>query len=274
MTTSETAMPRLTPSTPKPKTKPKRPMNIALPEPNLSMDQDAEWCVIELDGKWRRVRFHDYDEIYRVPGLYERLFYKILQCQSPTVVRKLLEKELRDEGFNPKKLRALDLGAGNGMVGEQLAEMGAEPIVGADIIPEAADAARRDRPHVYEEYFVEDFTRLSSASRERLRTFRFNCLTCVAALGFGDIPTRAFAEAYNLVADDGWLAFNIKEDFLDVRDDDTGFSRLIRESKEAGIITIRAEERYRHRIATNGDPLYYVAVVANKNRDIPEELVE
>ena len=268
MTKLETTRPGSTTPTRRPQSK--RRFEIALPEPNLSMDQDAEWCVLEIDGAWRRVRFHDYDKIYRIPGLYERLFYDILKCQSPSVVRRLLEGEVRSSGFDPSELSVLDLGAGNGMVGEQLAQLDVRRIVGVDIIPEAAEAARRDRPGIYDEYVVADFTELDDRRRQWLRGFTFNCLTCVAALGFGDIPPEAFAEAYNLIADGGWLAFNIKEDFLDERDDDTGFSRLIRHSAKMGVITLRKQERYQHRLATNGEPLYYVAVVATKNRHISD----
>ena len=243
-------------------------MPIALPEPELSLDQDAEWCVVEVAGEWRRVRFHDYDEIYKVPGLYERIFYEVLKCQSPTVIRDLLERELSEAGTDPASLSVLDLGAGNGMMGEQLASLKAKRIVGIDIIPEAAQAAKRDRPGVYEDYLVADFTDLDDQRRKYLASFKFNALTCIAALGFGDIPPLAFTTAYNLIANGGWLAFNIKEDFLDDRDDDTGFSRLIRHSARTGVLTIRKQQRYQHRIATNGDPLFYVAVIAQKNQDI------
>ncbi len=267
MPLSEPGTTRTKPST---RTRPgKRRMQVALPEPGLSMDQDAEWCVVEINGTWRRVRFHDYGEIYKIPGLYERLFYRILRCQSPSVVRGLLERELRHDGQDPGDLTVLDLGAGNGMVGEQLAELDVKRIVGVDIIQEAADAARRDRPGIYDEYLVADFTRLDQKRRAWLGTFKFNCLTCVAALGFGDIPPRAFAEAFNLIEDGGWLALNIKEGFLDEHDDDTGFSRLIRRSVQSGVLSIRTQRRYQHRLATNGDPLYYVAVIGTKNYDMP-----
>ena len=121
---------------------------------------------------------------------------------------------------------------------------------------------------------VADFTELDDQRRAYLRTFKFNCLTCVAALGFGDIPPCAFAEAYNLVSNGGWLAFNIKEDFLDDRDDDSGFSRLIRHSAKADVLSILSQRRYQHRLATNGEPLFYVAVVARKNRDMEAAFIE
>src|SRR3954470_19067786 len=84
------------------------------------LDQDLEWCRVTVGGETREIRFHDYHEIYAIPGLYEFLFYERLECCSPQVVCELLEQELRDEDVDPAGLRVLDLGAGNGMVGERL----------------------------------------------------------------------------------------------------------------------------------------------------------
>jgi len=246
---------------------------IALPEPSLSMDQDVEWCVIRDEGQWHEIRFHDYEEIYLIPGLYERLFYDILKCNSPTTIRKLLEGQAIKSGQNPRDLRVFDLGAGNGMVGEELADMGVETIVGADIIEEAAIAAERDRPGVYEDYFVLDMTDLSDEDRDKLSRFKFNTLCCVAALGFGDIPRQAFAEAFNLIANGGCIAFNIKENFLD-QSDASGFSTLIRSMMNSGLLEICTQRRYQHRIATNGDPLYYVAIVGKKHGDLRVDWID
>ena len=80
---------------------------IALPEPSTRYEQDHEWCVVRINGQWRQIRFHDYDEIYRVPGLYERLFYDVLQCRSPETVRGLLAEELAKNEVQPSSLRAL-----------------------------------------------------------------------------------------------------------------------------------------------------------------------
>jgi len=245
---------------------------IALPEPGEAFAQDEEWCVARIDGEWEELRFHDYDRLYEVEGLYERLFYDILRCSSPAKVRALLESELRRAGAEPEGLRALDLGAGNGIMGEELMALGVDAVVGVDIIPEAAEAARRDRPDVYEDYRVVDMTDLAPEDREILRSYDVNCLTCVAALGFGDIPPRAFAEAFNLVDEGGWVAFNIKEDFLNGRDR-SGFSRLIERSIDRGCFEMRVQERYPHRLATNGQPLHYVAMVGNKRKDIRDRLL-
>jgi SAM-dependent methyltransferase len=250
---------------------PKTTLQVEFPADEL-LDQDHEWCRVTVDGKARDIRFHDYDEIYAIPGLYEFLFYERLECCSPEVVRGLLEEELEAEDADPADLRVLDLGAGNGMAGEQLADMGVRSIVGIDLLPEAAAAAERDRPGLYDAYHVCDLTELSGELRDELRARRFNALVTVAALGFGDIPPLAFAEAFNLVADGGFVAFNIKEHFLD-DGDPTGFSRLIGRVLETGIVEQRAEKVYCHRLATNGDELNYVAIVGIKRSDIPAALI-
>ncbi len=189
-------------------------------------------------------------------------------------MRSLLAEVLRQDDVDPSSLKVLDLGAGNGMVGEQLAAMGAGTIVGIDLIEEAATATERDRPGVYDDYVVADLTSLSEDKRERLESHDFNSLVTVAALGFGDIPPRAFSEAFNLVEDGGWVAFNIKERFLDDDADATGFSRLIAKLIELGIAERRAERTYRHRLSTSGNPLTYVALVVRKHGDIPEHLLD
>jgi SAM-dependent methyltransferase len=247
------------------------PLTVAFPaeEP---LEQDHEWCEVTTGTRTERIRFHDYARIYSIPGLYEHLFYDRLECCSPEVVCTLLREELAAEALDPARMSVLDLGAGNGMVGAELREMGVPSIVGVDLIPEAAAAAERDRPGVYRDYLVLDLCQADAERRRQLRDHRFNCLVTVAALGFGDIPPRAFAEGFNLVSDGGLVAFNIKEHFLD-EDDPTGFSKLIGRLLETGIIEQRAEKVYRHRLATNGDALDYVAIVGIKRADVPADLV-
>lgn len=244
---------------------------VHLPTTRAEVGQDEEFFEAEIDGRRKRIRFHDYHDIFEIPGLYEHLFYERLKCVSPHVVRELLAAELARDGVDPSSLRVLDVGAGNGMMGEELVDLGVGHIVGVDIIPEAATATERDRPGVYDEYCVTDLTGLDDAQRAEFAARRLNCLLLVAALGFGDIPTAAFVAAHNMLETPAWLAFNIKEDFLDRNDDDTGFARLIRRMLSEGIIERRSERRYQHRLSVAGDPLYYLAIVAVKRADVPAE---
>lgn len=236
----------------------------------LDLEQDEEWCFVEHGGREQRIRFHDYDKIFRVPGLYEALFYDKLECKSPEMVCMLLEHEIRKNSEHPSDLSVLDVGAGNGIVGEILARMGVPEIIGIDIIDEAAEAAGRDRPGLYQEYFVEDLTNLSFRTRHNLQSQRLNCLTTVAALGFNDIPPSAFANAYNLIENPGWIAFNIRDKFL-TNGDMSGFSQLIRRMVDNEILDLCVKHTYFHRLALDGTPLEYVAVVGKKHQNIPEE---
>lgn len=244
--------------------------HLRFPIDSDDLDQDQEWCEVRIDGEdqWTRFRFHDYHNIYEMPGLYEAIFYQCLKCCSPYRVVQLLNDVLMDDPQSVEDLRVLDLGAGNGMVGQELRNIGVPRLVGVDIIPEAMEATHRDRPGVYDDYLITDMTNLDDATRKHLRDTNSNCLTTVAALGYGDIPTDAFVEAYNLIDTPGWLAFNIKQDFLDDMDDDTGFAGLIRGLMHKRFIEVHAYRRYCHRLSIHGEPLFYVAMVARKFKAI------
>ena len=232
------------------------------------LDQDEEWCEIELDGARQRIRLHDYAAIFNVPGLYEQLFCEKLDCDSPEIVCQLLAAELIAAEIDPGTLKALDFGAGNGMVGEQLAAVGIESLVGLDLLTEARDAALRDRPGLYEDYFAGDVTDLDPGDRRELEAHGCNAMTCVAALGFGDIPPLAFAEAFNLVASPGWIAFNLRDRFVD-DDDPAGFGAFIARMFEENVLEEQARVTYTHRVSVAGEPLEYSAIVACKRADVP-----
>jgi hypothetical protein len=233
------------------------------------LDQDQEWCEIEVQGeRRRRIRFHDYAAIFAVPGLYERLFVDRLECVSPMVVTDLLGAELRAAGVDREALTALDFGAGNGMVGERLGELGIGEIVGVDLLPEARDAAHRDRPGLYDDYYSLDLTQLGPDRRRDLMRHEFDVMACVAALGFGDVPPLAFAEAFNLIGSPGWVAFNIRDRFF-AAEDPSGFGGFLLRMFREGVLEERARERYTHRVSVAGEPLEYFAVVAEKHHDVP-----
>jgi predicted TPR repeat methyltransferase len=244
---------------------------LTFPEADTKADQDSECCEVRVDGEIRRIRFHDYNEIYNLPGLYEQLFYHELKCVSPTVLTELLTDTMGETGVDPGTIDALDIGAGNGMVGEELVKRGIRSVVGVDIIEEAAEAAERDRPDVYDDYHVADLTDLPPAVERSMKEAGFTCMTTAAALGFGDIPPLAFAIALNLLADDAWVAFTIKDQFLDEDAEESGFSTLVNRLCDEGRLEVMAKRRYRHRMAVDGRELHYVAVVARRRQLAPLE---
>ncbi|MCF6209127.1 MAG: methyltransferase [Gammaproteobacteria bacterium] len=247
---------------------------IQFPKDELtSINQDEAYFYLQGSGGKRKIRFHDYDEIYQVPGLYEQIFYDRLKCTSPGKVASILESAVKQYQNNFTELRILDLGAGNGMMGEELKKHGVSRLIGVDIIPEAYDAAIRDRPGVYDAYYVEDFTILDKDKKEEIAAWQCDCMVTVAALGFGDIPTKAFLEAFNIIKSEAWVAFNIKDTFFD-RSDDSGFSKMIRELIFSKYLDIYYIERYRHRLSIEGEPLYYFAITGWKTSDVPDDFME
>jgi hypothetical protein len=245
------------------------PFPIRFPE-NGSLDQDQEWCEVKIDNVWEKIRFHDYDEIYSIPGLYETIFYRTLGTNSPYRMSEFLGSVLKEKKIAPEQLKVLDFGAGNGMSGEALQNIGVRTIVGCDLLEEAKKANWRDRPWVYADYFAEDFTNLTKETSKQLNDYQFNCLLTVAALGFGDIPPEAFFQAYNFVAQDGIIALNIRDEFLKMKNR-KGFSKLIHYMIQEEIMEIEFYKRYQHRYNVHGEPLYYVGIVATKHRDLVKD---
>ncbi len=247
------------------------PFRLRFPE-ETDLDQDEEWCEALVDGEWRRIRFHDYGRLYEVPGLYEAVIYRALRCNSPLVLSNLLAGILQEHGEDPERLRVFDIGAGNGMSGEALQHIGVRYVVGNDIVEEGKTATERDRSWAYDDYLVADLTNLSDEETTRLRRAELNGLAAMGALGFGDIPPAAFTTAYNLIADGGWLVFNINEGFL-TQADPGGFAGLIRRMLEGGVMQMDLYKRYRHRIGIGGQPRYYIGAVARKLGPIPNDMV-
>lgn len=235
--------------------------------------QDEVYFYLLKEKGKEKIRLHDYSHIFETPGLYEQVVYERLKCQSPSRVADVMRSSISQSDQRFSELRVLDLGAGNGVVGEELKKYGVSRLVGIDIIPEARAATERDRPGVYDAYYVMDFCQLRDDEREELTSWSPDCLVSVAALGFGDIPARAFLEAFNVIAEDGWVAFNVKESFLD-RSDDSGFSQLIRELIFSEYLDLYHLQRYRHRLSIEGEPLYYYALGAQKNGDVPSEFID
>ena len=241
-------------------------LEIKTPTAAYRLDQDEEWIEIVTSNGREKLRLHDYARFYSIPGLYDE-FYQKLDYRSPRVVCQTLRKKMAEQGDPDKPIRVLDFGAGNGQVGESLnKELDCQALVGLDIIPEARAAAHRDRPGIYDEYYILDMASPSEEDLEKLSGWDFDALVTVAALGFGDISADAFANAFNLMKDGSWIAFNIKDSFL-CADDKTGFCRAIN-SLLHGSLEMIETSRYRHRMSLGGAPLYYYVIIGKKLKDV------
>ncbi|KUI66100.1 hypothetical protein VM1G_11435 [Cytospora mali] len=136
---------------------PTKRLDIRFPQRDQKgIPQDDEWCELVEGDTHTHIRFHDYAQVFSIPGFYDQLFGgpdSETKCVSPQVMAGLL---------------LLDFGSGNGMIGEEVRSVvrdygdgslaSSTTIVGFDIFPEAKAATERDRPGVYNAYVTADIT--------------------------------------------------------------------------------------------------------------------
>ena len=233
------------------------PFTVEL-DPTPGRRQGEEQFVLHLDGETREVVLHDYATVYSVPGLYEEVVQHRLQCASPATVADALVEAATSTGREPADLRAFDLGAGNGVVGEEMTARGVTVVVGADGIGEARDAAHRDRPGMYAHYLVGE--RLESSEVARLvREERLDALVAAGAVGEGHVPVDALAELWSTFPPGSVLALTLKDGAgdHDVADVDAMLAGL----DDTSVVVRR---RFRHRLSMAGNELYYLVLAAVK----------
>lgn len=223
--------------------------------------QGEERFVLHRDGGTREVVLHDYATVYSVPGLYEEVVQRRLECASPATVADAVVEAGTSLGTAPGDLRAFDLGAGNGVVGEEMTARGVTVVVGADGIPEARDAAHRDRPGMYAHYLVGE--RLDGAEVARLvREERLTALVAAGAVGEGHVPVDALGELWSAFPPGSVLALTLKDGGPETGDHDVADV----ESMLAGFddTTVVVRRRFRHRFSMAGAELYYLVLAAVK----------
>ena len=69
---------------------------IQFPKDELSnLNQDEAYFYLQGSGGKRKIKFHEYDEIYQIQGLYEQIFYDRLKCTSPSKIASILESAVK-----------------------------------------------------------------------------------------------------------------------------------------------------------------------------------
>jgi hypothetical protein len=217
--------------------------------------QDEESLTVTVDGREETMRLHEYGRVYAIPGLYEEILRR-LEYASPAKVADLL---LHAPGIVPAEVRALDLAAGNGVSADPLLEGGAGLLVGMDLIPEARDAALRDRPDSYAEFVAGDVGEpgLVAGLVER---YGLNAVACSG--GISHIPVDAFAEGWGAFPAGSWLVATAAEDLGDGQGETYG--RWVAGEVAEDRLTDVYVERFVHRLAMSGEPIEYTALRARK----------
>jgi predicted TPR repeat methyltransferase len=214
-----------------------------------------DWVEFGPPDARERVAFHDYAALYAVPGLYDRVFRDELGMCSAQRVVGLYGQALERLHRPPAAERVLDLGAGNGMGGEELRRIGVGRVLGLDLEPRAREAASRDRPGAYDDYLVGDLCGPEDGTLAGLAAFAPTAVLALSALGPGHAPPAVLDRAIGLLPAGGLFGFAVTPTLLAGSDDPvgiaTGYPEFLRE-----LFADRADElardAYVHRRRTDG----------------------
>ena len=219
-------------------------------------ETDGEYITL---GEHELVHLHEYTRIYAVPGLYEHVVQELLQCSSPQVAAAGFLRVVARLGLDPGSMTVLDVGSGTGLVGELVRDGGVGQVIGVDALPAARETSLRDRPGVYADYVVGDFLR-PDALREALRPYPLGGLVSAGAFGGTHATPPALENALALLPPGAPVAFTIDERWMDASDPD-GFGAAVERLVAAGRLAVLERTRFRHRVTTTGEPIFYQLVV-------------
>lgn len=225
---------------------------------------DGEYVALRTDASEEEiVHLHDYERIYRVPGLYEHIVQDLLECRSPQTSIDGLARALAELGIDPAEIVLLDLGAGTGIVGELAGGIGVRTLIGVDALDAARTACLRDRRGVYHDYLVGELAAPSVGLLARLREHRPTALISAGAFGGTHAPPAALLSALALLPTDAPVVFTIDERWMQ-SDGPGGFRTPVAQLLSSGQLRLLERARFQHRLSTAGDPIHYELVVAAK----------
>jgi SAM-dependent methyltransferase len=225
---------------------------------------DEEAFTVRFEsGRKQRIELHDYDRMYAIAGLYEEVVQRRLRCASPAKLADVLLRVAEMQGRAPHLLRVLDIGAGNGLVGEELRARGVQVLVGTDSARRARDAANRDRPGLYASYVVADANGQPAELGTLVRELGINCIVCAGALGFEHIEAHSLAELWDLLPHGAMFALTVHEQLAQPGASDVGDELELLRAGHAGT-EIVVSERFQHRIKVGGGAIYYLSIGARK----------
>jgi predicted TPR repeat methyltransferase len=233
-------------------------LSVRFPQQATGGPDEEAFEVTFDDGRVERFTMHDYGRVYAVPGLYEEVVQRMLGCATPAKVAELLASAARRIGWDPGGVRVLDLGAGNGVSGEALADAGLRPVAGVDLEPQARPATLRDRPGLYDLVLTADIAALRDEDAAALRALEPTALTLVGALGNDHVGLEALQAAARLLTPDALIAYAYPDY------EDAGALRAALD--ELGAVDELERERYVHRRTASGGERTWEAVVVRLRR--------
>jgi SAM-dependent methyltransferase len=235
---------------------------ISFPEVS-GLSQGEEYFYATISGKRQKIQLHDYQSIYQHPFLYEAVLCDVLKYGTPQEIIKALEQVVEGENISPQDMNVLEIGAGSGVFGEHLANFGVGKLTGLDIEPLAKEAAFRDRPGLYHDYFVLDLINLTSVQSERLLERQFNCVAVAAATGWGNhIPVAGFQAAFDHLMPNGLFVYHVKRDKDDA--ECVELSRWVDNLMNEKVLDCKFHDSCFHRQTIDGQNIYYDVIIGIK----------
>lgn len=223
---------------------------------------DGEYIALRTHASGEEiVHLHDYERIYRVPGLYEHIVQDLLRCRSPQAAVDGLARALSRLSIDPAEIVLLDLGAGTGIVGELAQGLGVRILIGVDSLEAARTACLRDRACVYHEYVVGDLAAPSPGLLARLRNHRPTALISAGAFGGTHAPPAALLTALALLPVGAPVVFTIDERWMQ-SDGPGAFRRPVARLITSGRLGLLERSSFQHRLTTAGLPVRYELLVA------------
>ena len=231
------------------------------PETNRQSD---EYFSATIEGERKHFNIHDYATLYEIPWLYDVALYHALVCRTPTEMSDAIARVWSSDNVDPADFRVLELGAGSGVFGHELRHtLTVGHLEAIDICPEARMAAERDRPGLYDKYYVDDLTNLRPETSEAFRDVKFNVVSVASATGWGNhIPVEGFQKGFELLSSEGWFIFHVKPN-----DPDPECIELCEWIDEL-IASGRLKQHYRgshfNRQSSNGSDIFYDVIIGQK----------
>jgi hypothetical protein len=151
------------------------------------------------------------------------------------------------------------------LVGDLLVRGGIRRMVGVDALPAAREACMRDRPGVYGAYLIGDLASGDSTLLAGLREQAPGGLVSAGAFGGTHAPPAALINALALLPSGAPVALTIDERWMDASDPD-GFGVAVQRLIDQGDLEVVQRTRFKHRITTTGEPIFYELLVGTTAR--------
>jgi hypothetical protein len=229
-------------------------------------DAEGEYVALREAGRDEHiVHLHDYERLYRVPGLYEHIVQDLLGCRSPQVAVDGLAGALAELAIDHGQVVLFDLGAGTGLVGELANGLGVSTIIGFDALPAARAACLRDRPGVYRDYLLGDLAAGEERLLSEIRRHRPTALVSAGAMGGTHAPPPALVNALAVLPMGAPVVFTIDERWMQT-DAAGGYRTAVKRLLDSGELRLLRRSRFLHRVTTTGEPIHYELVVGARGR--------